>query len=170
MIYLWAQFGHPLAFAQTQEHYSLMPQVPVPDRVASLLALEPLWGYIDPDSPFHWDRHRWFEPSVFAAPVMDRTAFVVWAVLTWLGWHRRWLTTEEALLSVGLVGVSYVLRGYEMAFFSMGRFVSVAFPIYLVYGRLLAAAPLAVSVSLLCVSGFFLAAYTALFAAGYTLI
>jgi hypothetical protein len=170
MAFLWVRFDDPLAFAHTQEHWHLVPKAPLEDRLLSLLALEPFWGYIDPESPFHWSHHRHGDLGIFSAAVMDRAAVVAWAFLTWLGWKKRWLRPEEVLLSVCLVGMAYFLRGYEMAFFSMGRFTTVAFPIYLVAGRILAAAPLTVSVSLLCISGFFLAAYTALFAAGYTFI
>jgi hypothetical protein len=168
--YLWATFGDPLAFVHTQENWHIVAKAPLEDRLVSLLALEPFWGYIDPESPFHWGHHRHGELGIFSAAVMDRVAVVAWAFLTWLGWKKRWLTPEEVLLSVCLVGMAYFLRGYEMAFFSMGRFTSVAFPLYLVAGRLLAAAPLVMSVGLLCIGGFFLAVYTALFASGYTII
>jgi len=170
MVYLWGTFDDPFAFALNQQHWHFLPKAAIEDRLPSLMALEPFWGYIDPESPFHCSGRHYLEPSVFSAPIMDRLGFVAWAGLTVVGWRKRWLSCEELLLSIGLVGMAYTLRGYEMGFFSMGRFTSVAFPIYLVCGRLLAAAPLALSVSLLSLSGFFLAAYTALFAAGYMLI
>jgi hypothetical protein len=168
--YLWWRFGDPLAFAQTQDNWHLVPKVPFGERALSLLALEPFWGYVDPDSPFHWSRDRHGDLGIFSAAIFDRGAVVVWAALTWLGWRKRWLKPEEVLLSVCLVGMAYILRGYEMAFFSMGRFTSVAFPIYLSAGRLLAAAPRVVSVSLLIMNGLLLATYAALFSAGYTFI
>jgi hypothetical protein len=47
----------------------------------------------------------------------------------------------------------------------MGRFTAVVVPMYLVLGRLLARLPAPLAAALLCLSGFFLAAYAALFAA-----
>ena len=49
----------------------------------------------------------------------------------------------------------------------MARYVVVAFPLYLVGGRLLARCPPALSASLLGLGGFFLAAYAACFARWY---
>jgi len=52
---------------------------------------------------------------------------------------------------------------------SMGRFVSVAFPLYLVVGRLLAMLPAALGGVLLAMSAVLLAVYAALASAGYAI-
>lgn len=79
----------------------------------------------------------------------------------------RWLSMEEASLAAMLLLIPYVTRAYEMGMGSMGRFVAVAFPIYLVLGQILVRLPGALRTALLALAGFFLAASTALYAARY---
>lgn len=168
--YQWVAFDEPFAFVQTQTHWRMVPVVPASYRFTSLLALEPLWGYLDPASPFHWQRLPPRELTVLSAPVIDRLAWLFAVGMTAVGWWNRWLTAEELLLVVGLIGIPYVFRGYEMAFFSQGRFTSVAFPIFLVSARLLTAVPMWLAVGLLATSGLLMTTCAAMFAAGYAFI
>jgi hypothetical protein len=64
--------------------------------------------------------------------------------------------------------IPYVGRAYEMGMGSMGRFVAVVFPIYLVAGQLSMRAPRASRVLVLAIAGVFQAVYAALYAACYT--
>jgi hypothetical protein len=52
---------------------------------------------------------------------------------------------------------------------SIGRFVSVVFPVYLVLGELLLRLPRPLRAAFLGISGFFLTTYTALYAARYAI-
>ena len=83
------------------------------------------------------------------------------------GSSGRWLSLEEVSLGALLLLIPYVTRAYEMQMGSMGRFVAVVFPIYLVLGQLLVRLPGPVRAALLSLSGLFLATYTALYAARY---
>ena len=77
------------------------------------------------------------------------------------------LNRFEVSLSLLLLAIPYSTRGYEMGMASMGRFAAVAFPIYVVLGRWLSRLPPAAAAGLLTPSAFLMAAYSALFAAGY---
>jgi hypothetical protein len=84
-----------------------------------------------------------------------------------LGAWKRWLTREEIGVSIPLLLISYVTKGFEWGLTSHGRFAAVVFPVYIVMGHLLARLPPPVPISLLALSAFLLGAYTALFAAGH---
>jgi hypothetical protein len=59
-----------------------------------------------------------------------------------------------------------VLSAYETQMMSMARYVSVAAPLYLVLGRLLAQLPLAAQAAGVALGGLFLSGYASLFAVG----
>jgi hypothetical protein len=61
-----------------------------------------------------------------------RRTFLQALLLVALGLRKRWLSSGEASFSVLALLIPYLTRGYEMGVGSMGRFVSVAFPTYLV--------------------------------------
>jgi hypothetical protein len=170
MAYLWERFDDPMAFAQTQQHWYFVKLVGLGDRAAALVALEPIWGYFDSSSVFFWERTSPSSGSLFGAPLLDRATWLFGIAMGAYGWAKRWLTAGEVSLVIGLLLIPYLTRGYEMAFFSQARFTSVAFPIYLVYGRILATLPRPVSITVLVASGFLLAAYTARFVTGHLLI
>jgi hypothetical protein len=77
------------------------------------------------------------------------------------------LNRFEISLSLMLLAIPYFTRGYEMCMGSMGRFVAVVFPIYIVLGHGLALLPPAVAAALLALSAFLMAVYSALFASGH---
>ena len=102
----------------------------------------------------------------FANPTLVIAAALAGAV----GWRRRWLTPGEIVLTVGLLAVPYLTKGMVNGMGSFGRFVGVAFPIYLVAGRLFQKLPPAVAAVVLC--GLFgtALAFAAQFAAGYPVL
>src|SRR5262249_35181904 len=51
MLYLWLEFGEPLAFAKTQENWRMRPAVPLYEKLVDLVTLEPVWSIFDPSSP-----------------------------------------------------------------------------------------------------------------------
>jgi hypothetical protein len=71
------------------------------------------------------------------------------------------------LLAALLLGIPYFTHGYRHLMLSQGRFAAVAFPVYIVMGRLMARAPAPLVAALCALSGFMLTVYAALFAAGY---
>lgn len=169
MTYQYYEFDNPLAFAQTQEHWSYLApsQTNLGDKVASLLAAEPIWGVYTSNPIRSWKRldphHNLFFNLFFWNPIM----FVVAFALVLFGAAKSWLTGPEIVLSLGLLGIPYVTRAYEMSMASHARFASVVVPAYFVLGRLLVARPEWLR---WCVFGFLstmLMTWSALFAAGY---
>jgi len=80
---------------------------------------------------------------------------------------KGWLTREEIGVSIPLLHIPYVTKGFEWGLMSHARFAAVVFPAYIVMGHLLARLPREVAIALLCLSAFLLGAYSALFAAGH---
>ncbi|MCR4415525.1 MAG: hypothetical protein NUV77_24200 [Thermoguttaceae bacterium] len=160
-------FGDALAFAKTQTHWTRLPPAFLAQKTLSLLSWEPLWATYDPGNPaFYW---KDTEPPwpILNCRFLNPVYFGLAIGLVGLGAWRGWLDRYETLLSAGLLIIPYVTKGYDNAMLSHGRFAAVVFPAYLVAGQLLQRLPRALAWTLLGTSGFFLAAYAALFAAGY---
>lgn len=165
MIYLHFAFGDALAFAHTQDYwtYRLPPRG---SKTLSLLTLEPIRGVYDSSSTRYWFRPgngtflfnlQFWNPILFAAAGVA----IAWGV-----W-RRWLTGPAAVLGASLLVIPYFTRAYEMSMASHGRFAAAVVVAYPVLGRLLAAAPAAMSSILLSLCAVFLACWTALYTANY---
>ena len=73
-------------------------------------------------------------------------------------------------MSVGLILIPYVAKGFEMCMASQARFVAAVFPIYLVLGNILSRLPRPWAATILVFFGVYLAVYSAMLAAGYVLI
>ncbi len=170
MAFQYLEFGTPLAFVQTQSHWRTRPEVGWLEQAAALLSLEPIWSSYLPTSPGYSGRFGTDIPAWFNLQMANSVFFVGAVVLVAWGALKRWLTTSEVLLAAGLLLIPYVTRSFEMCMASQGRFVTVAFPIYLVLGRLLWRAPITVSAGLLGLSAVYMAVYAALFAAGFFVI
>ena len=191
MAYQHFAFGDALAFAKTQQHWGVRTAPDLPEHFLALLTLEPIAAVYDHESPAFWaraDAHGlpWLSLQ-FANPLffLATLALVVAEFARILAGRRvraaiahvesataplrrvPLLDRFEISLSLLLLAIPYFTRGYEMGMASMGRFVAVAFPIYLAFGRWLALLPPAVAAALLALSAFLMAAYSALFAAGY---
>lgn len=167
MAYQYRVFGDPLVAFKAHEHWRIVGPVPWDEKLAALVALGPVRSVYDPASPAYWrirDTHGvpWFSLQ-FANPIFFLTAIGLVALAAW----RRWLLLEELLLSGLLLLIPYSMRGYEMGMGSMARFVAVVFPLYIVAGRMLLLLPGPLRALALALSGLPLAAYTALYAAGY---
>jgi hypothetical protein len=156
--FLYARFGEPLAFAQTQVHWG-KPAPSLAAKTVSLLSYEPIWKIFLRGPIVGW--------SVFTWERVNPVYFVASAALVAFGALRRWLSAYEASLAAALLLIPYLTRAYEMDMASSARFASVVFPAYLVLGEVLARLPLIVSTGLLAISAFFLAAFSAMFASGY---
>jgi hypothetical protein len=129
MAYLDAAFGDPLCFAKTQEHWQMTAVREAPDKITSLLTLEPIWGVLHPSSPRYWAKNDYHQNPFFSLLLANPIIFLGAVALLILGIRRKWLTAEEALLSAGLLLIPYVTRGYEMSMASQGRFAAAAVPL-----------------------------------------
>jgi hypothetical protein len=167
MAYLGVVFDDPLAFVEAQSNWRVRPAVPWSEEALALATLEPLWNVYVPDSPAYWGRHENDILPAFNLPFANPLYFVGAVGLLAFGAWKRWLRGDEILLTAGLLAIPYATRGYDMGMGSAGRFVSVAFPLYLVVGRILAAAPPALATAMLALSAIVLSMYAALFSAGY---
>jgi hypothetical protein len=167
MLFQYIEFGEPLAFAHTQENWRFRPAVTPSTRVVELVTLEPVWSVFDPDSSCYWQRSASDLNPLFSLHLANPLYWLAALALIGVGIWKRSLTSYEWSLALGLLLVPYVLRSHDMCMASMGRFTAVVFPIYLVMGQLLARLPVLVAALLVALSGFFLGAYAALFAAWY---
>jgi hypothetical protein len=167
MGYLYFEFGQPLAFALTQDHWRTHPQLSWTDRLFTLATLEPLWGAMIPSSSFYWERFESHDNPFFSLTFVNPIAFVSTGLLTVCGLRNGWLNAREGTLAIGLLVVPYLTRGYDNALLGGGRFAAVAVPAYLVAGQLLSRLPNSLAQALIGLCGFFLGTYAALFAAGY---
>lgn len=168
--YQYTAFGEPLAFAKTQRYWRVAPEIPMGEKLLQLLTFQPLRDVFDPKAPAFWatrDLHgtAWLSLH-FANPVF----FVAAIALLVIGIRRRWLAAGEAAYCGLLLLIPYVTRAYDTGFGSMGRFVLVAFPLYIVLARLLERTPEVLRFVLMSMSAFFLGVYASLFAAGYSVL
>ncbi|MGH7138931.1 MAG: hypothetical protein ACREHD_24565, partial [Pirellulales bacterium] len=178
MAYQYRAFGEPLAFVTVQKNWGT--PAAWPEKAIALATLRPVWSVYDATSRACWTQHEphripWFSLQ-FANPIF----FVSGVALIAFGAFRpfanslgddarsrRWLSSEETSLGALLLLIPYVTRPCEMDMGSMGRFVAAVLPVYLVLGQLLVRVPGPLRAALLTLSGFFLATYTALYAARY---
>jgi hypothetical protein len=139
MGFQWMAFGTPLAFAQTQEHWSFLAPG---DRswsakFFSLATLEPIWGVYVTGNPRYWGHVRASSMPFYDPAFWNPILFVLALVLLLLGDWKRWLSGSESILGAGLLAIPYLTRSFEMSMASHGRFAAVVVVNYLVIGRLL---------------------------------
>lgn len=151
--FLYAQFGDPLAFAKTQEHWGSSAPSLV-DKVLALSSYQPIWEIFLREPVAQW--------SVFTWEQVNPAYFIATVALIVFGAWRGWLNAYEISLAGTLLFIPYLTRAYEMSMASSARFAAVVFPVYLVLGEILNRLPLTVSAALLGISAFFLGVYSAL--------
>ncbi len=167
MVFQQITFGDALAFAKTQKHWAHTPEASFGEKALSLLSLEPFWATYDRQNPaFYWNDT---EPPwpILNCRFLNPIYFALAIGLVGIGALRGWLDRYETLVGAGLLIIPYVTKGYDNAMLSHGRFAAAVFPAYLVAGELLRRLPLLAAGVVLAGCGFFMAAYAALFAAGY---
>ncbi len=140
MLYQKIAFDAPLAFAQTQEHWTMRAPA---DRgfltkLESLAALEPIWGVYLPSSQRYWDQTHSPGSPLFSLIFWNPILFVLAVALLAWGGRKRWLTGNELILGAALLAIPYLTRGFEMSMASHGRFAAVVVVNYLVLGRMCA--------------------------------
>ena len=166
---LW-DFGTAAAFIQTQDFWRHRISAILFDKIISLISLEPVWSAYWRASPGYVGRVYDTAPALFSLQFANPVFFVGAIALVSLGSLKGWLTWPEIALAACLILIPYAGKGFEMCMASQGRFVSVAFPIYLVLGNILCRLPRPVAIATLTVFGGYLAIYSAMLAAGYVLI
>jgi hypothetical protein len=160
MGYQWLAFGTPLAFAQTQEHWSMRapPQRELSAKLEALALLEPIWGVYLPGTSRYWDNISSPGSPLFSLYFWNPILFLLAVVLLVWGGRKRWLTGSELVLGAALLAIPYLTRSFEMSMASHGRFAAVVVVNYLVLGRILArSSPLVVAALCVCLASFLFA-------------
>ena len=168
MALLAFRFDNPFSFAQVQAAWQLRPAETLANKALGLACLEPFWSVYLPSSPAYWQLAGSPDYAIFSLMFANPIYFGGAVTLISVGAARKWLTVPEVLLSIGLLVIPYITRGFEMCMGSQARYAAVVFPMYFVLGRCLDVLPPIISTVLLAFSGSVLAIYSALFAAGYT--
>jgi len=171
VLYQYLLFDEPLAFIKTQVYWGERNEAGIVSRsnLVALITLEPIWSVYDRASPGFWGRHPPYDSATLSLLFANPMWFVGTVVLVIIGWQKRWLSSREVLLSAPLLLIPYVLQGYRNYMGSMGRFSSVAFPVYIVAAELCCRLPRCIVFGVTGIAGFILAAYSALFASDYWL-
>lgn len=137
MVYLGFHIGDAWAFASGMPKWLNRPNLTGFQQVQALLTLEPLWAPYVPTSSAFWMRHDSGTYFLFSMQFANPIFFVLAIWLHAYGALRGWLNRHELSLSLGLLGIPYLLQSYGSAMQSHGRYAAVAFPMYLVMERLL---------------------------------
>jgi hypothetical protein len=169
MAYQGLAFSMPLAFAQTQEHWSMSAPEDRswPAKVCSLAMLEPIWGVYVPGYRREWAKVNPTGDPLFSMIFWNPILFILAAVLLVIGGWKRWLTGSELVLGACLLAIPYVTRSYEMSMASHGRFAAVVVVNYLVIGRTLSRFPPLIGTAYCVASALFLFIFTSLYVANY---
>lgn len=166
IIFQWRAFDEPWAFVVVQRHWGMRHAPSLAAKAWALATLEPVAAVYDAGSSVFWDGYDHEASPFFSLQFANPVLFIGALASITIGAARRWLDRYELAAALPLVLIPYVTRGYEMGMGSMGRFMAVVFPIYLVAGRLLARLPQELAGALLCVSACWLATLAALYASG----
>lgn len=169
MIYQQHVCGNALQFVDAQSYWRVRPAVPPLDRALALAWCEPVVHLFSRSSEIYWgirEPHRVLALSFLGA---NAPLFLVVVGGIAFGARRGWLNRYELSLSFGLLAIPYLTRAYEMGMSGMGRFAAVAFPFYLVAGRVLWSMPRPMAASLLAIAAVFLFVYSSFVVAGFSL-
>jgi len=170
MAYCQLVFGDALIFARNRIGlWAMRPTPPFAEKAFFLATLEPVGAVFDPASPGYWGNHRDPPELLFNLYLVNSIYFVGALLLIAVGIWKRWLNAPEALTALGLVLLPYCLTGYEGFMNARARYVSVAFPLYLVLGRLMEALSVVWKAPVVWLSSVQLAGYSAYFAQCYWL-
>jgi hypothetical protein len=170
MCYLRLEFGSALAFAQTQQHWQVVPELGWSDYIVSLVTLEPIWSVYDSESWAYWANYELHHEPLLSIQFANPVWFCLIALLVTLGAAKKWLNIDEVLLSAGLLLIPYLTHAQPTAFAAEGRYAAAVFPAYIVLGRLGSYLPPALLAPTASLLGTMLAMYTALFVAWYRIL
>lgn len=138
----WAQFGDPLAFNHSHDAYTRHLTEPIPQRIAELLVLRPIWSPYVPGHEGYWTYREPVICAAFSLQFANPLFFAVTALLIVLGARKRWLTPDEWLLAAGLLAIPYLFHSQRAMMMGHARYAAAVFPAYIVMGHLLSRCPL----------------------------
>jgi hypothetical protein len=166
MLFQQIEFGTPLAFTQTQEHWSVAApkEYDWQQKYWALATLEPIRGIYDANSARYWAHFGTPGGAPFSVMFWNPIFFVLAAFLLAFGRLKRWVTGTETVLGLGLLAIPYLTRAYEMSMGAHGRFAAIVVVAYLAIGRMLATAHLALRIALLVALGALLTLLTSVYA------
>jgi len=165
ILYLGLEFDNPLVFATNQHYWVSRPTTEWTEQASALLTLEPFWGTYEPSNLAYWQN---FDPGaspLFSLRFADPIFFGAIIVAVTIGWRKEWLTANELLLSLGLLGIPLLLHSYPGAMQSHGRYASIIFPGFLVIGRLITTLPPILAMFAVIASSLWMTVLSSLFAA-----
>jgi hypothetical protein len=163
MAFLQVQFGEPFSFARSQDHWRIRPPIPTTEKLLALARLDPIAALFDPSVSSYWRTYDRVSTPLISYHLFGVVLFAGAIAATIAGVRRRWLTAPEAVASALLILIPYYTIAYESSFRSMGRYLTVVVPVYLVLGRMLRSAPAPVVNLLAAISSFYLGLFTAIF-------
>jgi hypothetical protein len=130
MVYLWRAFGDPLAFMHAQRYWNVGigwdQIVYAADPTHAMTRLVNLAWY---NGPMDWPR-------------LWETLCLIWPPVVLLIWGWRYLSMEMMLVGWVLWGLPYVSNSLagnpplDTQWMSMGRFMAVSLPLYVIFGAM----------------------------------
>jgi hypothetical protein len=165
--WLWSTTGDPLAFSHNQTHWVARPERPWTEQTSALLMLEPIWGAYVPSNFAYWQNCDPGADPISSIRAFDPLIFVVAVLLMLIGWQKRWLQRGELLLSIGLIGIPWLIHAYPAVMHSQARYTVVVYPAWIVAGRLISSAGQPLAMFAITVLATILSLWSSLFATWY---
>ena len=171
MAYFDHRFDDPILFLRGRaDLWRANPPLPIGEKAARLLILEPVWGLFTTESPGYWRHHMATALGLITRFNMEnRIGFLAALGLTWWGGRRKLLNRSDLSLILGLIALPYWVNGYDSNMDSMARYMATIAPLYPVAGVLAGQIGLVPSLLLAGSGAILMAVHTALFAQGYWL-
>jgi len=170
MAFQFTRWDDALAFVHAQMFWRWGPSPAWGEKFASLATLGPFRATYNESAATYWAKIDFNGTPWLSLAFADPIYFLLALAALVYGSRKRWLTPGEIALTTVMLLIPYVAKGEESGTLSMGRYVAVAFPLYIVAAKVAARGPRAVVAALMALSGGLLAAYTARFAAGYPIL
>jgi len=169
MLYQQLAFGNPLAFAQTQDHWTMaVPEVvDWRGKAVALVTLEPIINAYNSESMRYWHVFHGREHAFLSVMFWNPIFFIIAGLLVAWGQWKGYLTAPEVVFGLSLLAIPYLTRAYEMSMASHGRFAAIVIPAFLVLGRVFANANAAGRAAVCIVLTTLLILFTSLFSGGH---
>jgi hypothetical protein len=137
--WLGSTFGDPLAFSHNRAHWVARPERPWTEQALALVTLEPLWAAYVPSNYAYWQNLDPGAEAMLSVRSTDPLVFAATVLLVVVGWRQQWLGRGELLVSLGLLGIPWVMHAYPAAMQSQARYTVVVYPAWIVASRLISA-------------------------------
>lgn len=171
MSFLSTAFGDPWIFSSNHVFFNTNVRADsLLVRLGKLLILEPLWITYMPDSQLYWAKSGDQGDALFSLSFMNPIFFFATVAIVAYGSGARYLNRYECVLSVLLLAIPYISKGYDNAMLGHGRYASVVIPAYWVIGGLLQKMPSELQFIVVACGAVFMTLYATLFAAWHIII